>query len=700
MDDRTVNTQATTLAAGLPFPLGATVTPSGVNFALFSEHAEQVELCLFDAGGTREIARHRLPHKTDGVWHGALPAGTGTVYGYRVYGPYAPERGHRFNPNKVLLDPYAREIVGKFSSRAENFGYERDHPDEHRSFDRRDNAAYAMKARVAVPLPPPAAPLPHIPLADTLLYETHVKGFTRLQREIPDPLRGTYAGLAHPVAIAHLHRLGVTAVSLLPVHTSVTEGRLEGLGLANYWGYNTIGFFAPDARLSSTPDDPSATRAEFRAMVDALHAAGIEVILDVVYNHSAEGDERGPTISFRGIDNAAYYLLSHDDRSRYQNFTGCGNTFAIAHPRVTQLVLDSLRYWVGEMGVDGFRFDLAPVLGRTRHGFDSHAPFFTALHQDPALARAKLIAEPWDLGPHGHQLGRFPGRFLEWNDRFRDGARLFWLSRGVSRGEFARRLTASSDRFHHGARLPTASVNFVAAHDGFTLRDVVSYNHRHNHANGEHNRDGHHANFSYNCGVEGPTEDAAINAQRARLQRALLATTVLAQGTPMLLAGDEIGHTQSGNNNAYCQDNEISWLDWSKADHALTDFVAHLIRLRRTLPALRCASWLNDHAQHDGHRDSVWLAADATACRAMTVDDWHDTQRHCLGLHLSPRGVTSVLLIVNAESAPARFVLPAGQWVLQLDSASGDRSPHAIEVAVLEVPAQGVLLLTSADRST
>jgi glycogen operon protein len=434
-------------------------------------------------------------------------------------------------------------------------------------------------------------------------------------------------------------------------------------------------------------------------MVDALHAAGIEVILDVVYNHSAEGDERGPTIAFRGIDNASYYKLLHDDRSRYENFTGCGNTLAIAHPRVTQLVLDSLRYWVADMGVDGFRFDLAPVLGRADHGFDSHAAFFVALAQDPVLARTKLIAEPWDVGPQGYQLGRFPGRFLEWNDRFRDGARLFWLSRGVSRGEFARRLTASSDRFHHGTRLPTASVNFAAAHDGFTLRDVVSYNHRHNHANGEHNHDGHHANFSNNCGHEGPTTDAAINAQRARMQRALLATALLAQGTPMLLAGDEFGHTQRGNNNAYCQDNEISWLDWSKADQGLTEFVAHLLRLRRAYPALRCTSWLNDLPQPDGHRDTVWLAADAAASRAMTMEDWHDTQRHCLGLHLSPRGMTPALLIVNAEPAAVKFALPAGRWISRLDSSSGNCEPVAIETPAIDVPAHGVVLLTSAGRT-
>jgi glycogen operon protein len=686
------------MTAGLPFPLGATLTPRGVNFALFSENAEAVDLCLFDAAGTHEMTRHRLAHKTDGVWHAELPGvAAGVVYGYRVHGPYAPDRGHRFNANKLLLDPYAREIVGRFTSRAENFGYERDHPDEHRSFDRRDNAAYALKARVAAPLPAPHIAPPHTPVADTVLYEVHVKGFTKLHPDIAREQRGTYAGLAHPRAIEHLTRLGITAVSLLPVHFSVPEGRLEGQGLTNYWGYNTIGFFTPDARLSSTPHDPAATRAEFRAMVDALHAAGIEVILDVVYNHSAEGDARGPTISLRGIDNASYYKLAHDDRSRYENFTGCGNTINIGHPRVTQLVLDSLRYWVGDMAVDGFRFDLGPVLGRTNRDFDAHAPFFTALAQDPVLARAKLIAEPWDVGPHGYQLGRFPGRFLEWNDRFRDGARLFWLSRGVTRGEFARRLTASSDRFHHGTRLPTASVNFVAAHDGFTLRDVVSYNHKHNHANGEHNHDGHHANFSHNSGHEGPTPDAAINAHRARLQRALLATALMAQGTPMLLGGDELGRTQRGNNNAYCQDNEVSWFDWAHADRALADFVAHLIRLRRELPALRLVSWLNDHADADGHRDSTWLAADAVASRAMTVDDWHDTQRHCLGLLLTPRDATPALLMANAEPAAVTFALPAGHWVRRLDSSSGDCSALPINTGTIDVPAQAVLLLSGAE---
>jgi glycogen operon protein len=679
------------LAPGLPFPLGATPHNGGVNFAVFAEHATRVELCLFDAHDAAETTRLALPQQTEGVWHGFLAGvAPGQLYGYRAYGPYAPDAGHRYNPYRLLLDPYAREIVGHYRNVDAHFGFQRNHPEGHRSFHAVDNAAVALKSRVAAPLPPPASRPPHTPAAETVLYELHVRGFTRLHPDVPPPLRGTYAGLAHPAVIAHLTRLGITTVSLLPVHYRLDEARLERAGLSNFWGYNTIGFFCPDPRLSSTPDDPSATRAEFRAMVDAMHAAGIEVVLDVVYNHTAEGDESGPTVSFRGLDNVAYYRLQSGEPARYVNFTGCGNTVRVDHPRVTQLVLDSMRYWAGEMGVDGFRFDLAPVLGRTAHGFDEHAAFFAALLQDPVLAHAKLIAEPWDVGPHGYQLGRFPRRFLEWNDRFRDGMRQFWLLRSVGRGEFARRLMASSDRFHHGGRLPSASVNFIAAHDGFTLHDAVSYSQRHNEANGENNGDGHHANFSVNCGVEGPTADPAILAQRARLKRALLATVFFAQGTPMLLGGDEFGRTQRGNNNAYCQDNETSWVDWAAADASLVEFAQHLIALRKRHPALHLNRWLSDDGPRERPPDVRWLAPTG---RTMTIEDWHDDRRHCLGIELAPGGASPVLLLFNAEADPVEFHLPPGSWSVELDSAAPRQAPGPVAGATVQIPASSVLLL-------
>jgi glycogen operon protein len=469
------------------------------------------------------------------------------------------------------------------------------------------------------------------------------------------------------------------------------------MGLTNYWGYNTLGFFAPHARYSSGGGRGDQVR-EFKEMVRTLHQAGLEVILDVVYNHTAEGNELGPTLSFRGIDNAAYYRLAADEPHRYENWTGCGNTVNVAHPRVAQLVLDALRYWAGEMGVDGFRFDLAPVLARTDREFDSQAPFFTALLQDPVLARTKLIAEPWDLGPHGYQLGRFPARFAEWNDRFRDTLRQFWLRRSVGRGELALRWAASSDRFHHGLRPPTASVNYVASHDGFTVRDLVSYAHKRNEANGENNRDGSNASHSINAGVEGPSEDAHIGAKRLRLQRALLASALLAQGTPMLQAGDELGRTQRGNNNAYCQDNQLSWIDWAVADGRLAEFAGGLIALRRALPALRQDNWLNDHPHADGRREVQWLAPARdgdTVFRPMVLEDWHDAHRHALALWLAPRDDAAVLVLINAEDVPVRFVLPPGAWVQRLDSAGGDTQEQTLDGIAVEAPANGLLVLVS-----
>ncbi|MFP5394380.1 MAG: glycogen debranching protein GlgX, partial [Gammaproteobacteria bacterium] len=544
------------------YPLGAHCIDGGVNFALVAPHAERVELCLFDAAGSHETARIALADCDAGVWHGFVPGlAAGQVYGYRVHGADDPARGLRFNPALVVLDPYARDIVGQYRGQ--------------------DGA---LKARVTEDAhdwgedrPPRVAP------ADTVLYETHVKGFTRLLDGVPDELRGTYAGLASEAALAHLERLGATSVSLLPVHHRADEPRLLQHGLSNYWGYSTIGYFAPEPRYWSGRAGTTPA-SELRDAIKALHARGIEVILDVVYNHTAELDELGPTLSMRAIDNPLYYYLRPDDAALYENWTGCGNTLNLSEPRVLQLVMDSLRHWVQAYHVDGFRFDLAPVLGRDARRFSNRAAFFAAVRQDPVLAQVKLIAEPWDIGPDGYQLGRFPAGWLEWNDRFRDTMRAFWLRGDVSLGAFAQRFAGSSDLFEVPGRTVAASVNFICAHDGFTLADLVSYDHKHNEANGENNRDGHAHNLSWNCGVEGPTCDADVLALRARLQRALLATLVFAHGTPMLLGGDEIGHSQGGNNNAYCQDNATTWLDWPGADHALAAFVARLLALRKRYP--------------------------------------------------------------------------------------------------------------------
>jgi glycogen operon protein len=682
-------------------PMGALARDGGANFVVFSEHARAVELCIFDDAGTTELRRLPLHGPHDGLFHGFLPgAGPGLVYGLRAHGPYQPESGHLFNANKLLLDPWAREIVGRFEWRPEHHGHAIGHPDGHRSFDTRDNAATALKARVA---PPPSfAPgwhnAPRIAPADMVLYEVHVKGFSQLHPRVPPELRGTYAGLAHPASIAHFKLLGVTTLSLLPVHHHLDEEGLAERGLTNYWGYNSIGVFSPDPRLASRRDDPTAVTQEFRAMVAALHDAGLEVVLDVVYNHTAEGSETGGTIAWRGLDHACWYRLQHD-RQHCDNTTGCGNTVAIAHPRTTQWVLDSLRYWVQEMGVDGFRFDLATVLGRTPTGYSPQAAFFTALRQDPVLARAHLIAEPWDAGHDGYQVGRFPGRFLEWNDKFRDSVRRYWLGKEdgarVGRGEFARRFTASNDLFHHGQRRPSASVNFVTAHDGFTLADVVSYRTKHNEANGEGNRDGRDGEPCADFGVEGPTDEPAINAVRLRVKRAMLATLLLAQGTPMLTAGDEIGKTQGGNNNPWCQDNEIGWLDWERADQLLLDFVAEVVALRRSEPALRHDNWFEARR---GHCTLRWLAP---AGHDMQMQDWHDGHLRAFAcvFECLREGRTSPLrpplwLAFNPEASDHPFALPPGTWQLAIDS-SGElpRMPAAQLRNALIVPRRSLVAL-------
>jgi len=679
---------------GHPWPLGAHWDGHGVNFAVFSAHAQRVELCLYDAAGLREIRRVALPAHTQDVWHGYLPeAAPGLVYGLRAHGPWRPERGHRFNPNKLLLDPYAREIVGRFEWRDEHYGADLRHPAH---MDMSDNGACALKARVVDERHDWGGDRhPYTPLADTVLYELHVKGFTKRMEGVPEALRGTYAGLASDAAIAHLRGLGVTAVELLPVHLRIDEKRLVAMGLSNHWGYNTLGFFCPDPRLASGAGGVSA-RDEFRTMVARLHAAGIEVILDVVYNHTAESDEHGPTLAFRGLDNVSYYRLPSHARGHYENLTGCGNTLDLRHPRVLQLVLDSLRFWGGEMHVDGFRFDLATVLGRGDHGFDRRAPFFTALAQDPLLSRLKMIAEPWDIGPGGYQVGGFPSGWLEWNDRFRDTMRAFWLEGQGTRGDFALRLCASSDLFQPRGRAPAESVNYAVSHDGFTLFDVVSHKEKHNEANGEHNRDGHGHNHSVNCGVEGPSDDPDVTALRGRLRRALLASTLLSQGTPMLAAGDEFGHTQQGNNNPYCQDNEISWLDWSRVDADLLAFTTRVLALRRQALPL-AARWYDGLTDHLGLHDLAWIRTDGSELHG---DEWRVPDGRVFGCLIGRPGKAKapLMMLINGDANEAAFTLPGGVWEVVLDSSQprGESDWHGQGGVAFPLPARALVVLAAA----
>ena len=630
------------LSEGRPWPLGASWDGKGVNFALFSAHAERVELCLFEDDRLHTL---RLTSCTDQVWHGYLPeARPGLRYAYRVYGPQAP--GHRFDPTRLLVDPYARELSGVF-----NYGHQASAEQSLQAcvvdepFDWDDDA-------------PPATRL-----SDSVLYEIHVKGATRLHPEVPESLRGTYAGLASPAMLRHLKRLGVTAVKLLPVHGFIDEERLQRNGLSNYWGYNTLAFFAPEPRYAARVDGQSVA-TEFRSMVRALHREGIEVILDVVFNHTAETDEYGPTISFRGIDNASYYRLNKDIPSRYENFSGCGNTFNLAHPRVLQLVMDSLRYWVTEMHVDGFRFDLAASLTRD-------SAFLAAVGQDPVLQRVKLIAEPWDLGPDGYRLGSFPPGWSEWNDRFRDDVRAFWLTGETGTGALAQRLAGSSEVFRHDGRAPQAGINFITAHDGFTLRDLVSYQSKHNELNGEDNRDGHGHNLSWNCGAEGETRDPEIIETRWRLQRALLATLFCALGVPMLQGGDEIGRTQGGNNNAYCQDNPLTWLDWRHADTSLVDFVSGLIDLRHRFPQLRRRQWLTGEPGPRGIPDVTWWHPNG---HQISDNDWQSPQQDALGMLLSAESgdiaAATLIVLFNRHAEPRTFRLPDGNWRLVCDTAA------------------------------
>ncbi|MEO8310082.1 MAG: glycogen debranching protein GlgX [Caldimonas sp.] len=680
---------------GSNYPRGAHWDGEGVNFALFSRHAEAVELCLFDERGRRERQRIGLRERTDDVWHCYLPeARPGLAYGWRVHGPYQPEQGHRFNPHKLLVDPYAKDLVGALRWSDALYGYTIGSKRADLSFDRRDSAPFVPKARVlegAFTWGNDRSP--GVAWQDMVIYELHVRGFTMTHPAVAEPLRGTYAALGSAPVIDYLKRLGVTTVELLPVHAFVNDRQLLEKGLRNYWGYNTLAFFAPEMRYCA-----SGKVKEFKTMVKALHSAGIEVLLDVVYNHTCEGNQLGPTLSMRGLDNASYYTINREQPRYYDDVTGCGNTVNLEHPRALQLVMDSLRYWAEEMHVDGFRFDLAAALAREDGKVEDLGGFFDAIRQDPVLNRVKLIAEPWDLGQGGYQVGKFPAGWAEWNDRYRDGLRSFWKGDPGRLGDMAQRLTGSQDLYGWSGKRPSASINFVTAHDGFTLHDLVSYNDKHNEANGEDNRDGSDHNVSWNCGIEGPTDDPGVNALRERLKRNFLATLLLSTGVPMLLAGDERGNTQGGNNNVYCQDNEIGWIDWTATPEAeaLIAFVSRLIALRRDHPSFRRRNFFaGKEIEGDAIRDVCWMKPDGGE---MQVDDWGTLRSLAMlvsGHGISERGPRGerlfdddFLLLVNADADQVRIALPqtfdAG-WRLLLDSACeavADAAPDAAPAPV------------------
>ncbi|MEU6257101.1 glycogen debranching protein GlgX [Streptomyces sp. NPDC047043] len=699
--------------SGHPYPLGASYDGKGTNFALFSEVAERVELVLVDDGG----GERSVPvTEVDGfVWHCHLPdVGPGQRYGYRVHGPWQPELGHRCNPAKLLLDPYTRAVDGQVDNHASLFERAAD------GRSRYDSAGHTMLGVVTDPAfdwgedSPPRRPY-----ADSVIYEAHVRGLTRTHPDVPAELRGTYAGLAHPAVIEHLTALGVTAVELMPVHQYVQDGVLQSRGLSNYWGYNTIGFFAPhNAYAAHGTRGQQVT--EFKSMVKALHAAGLEVILDVVYNHTAEGNEKGPTLSFRGIDNASYYRLVDGDWGHYYDTTGTGNSLLMRHPYVLQLIMDSLRYWVTEMHVDGFRFDLAATLARQFHEVDRLSAFFDLIQQDPVISRVKLIAEPWDVGEGGYQVGNFPPLWSEWNGKYRDAVRDFWRAEEHTLGEFASRLTGSSDLYQHSRRRPRASVNFVTAHDGFTLRDLVSYNDKHNEANGEGNRDGESDNRSWNCGVEGGTDEPGVLELRARQQRNFLATLLLSQGIPMLGHGDELGRTQRGNNNAYCQDNEVSWIDWelTEEQRELADFTRYVIGLRAAHPVLRRRRFFRGETATHARQplpDLVWLAPDA---REMREQDWRRSDAHSVGVFLNGDAIAepdpcgrrvvddSFLLLLNSYWEPMEFLLPdvtyGERWTTLVDTAVPLGTPDETEHkagSTMTVEARSLVLLTRPSRT-
>ena len=692
MADRMATTRE--ILPGDPRMRGATWDGQGTNFALFSTHAERVELCLFDPKSKKETERIALPEYTDEFWHGYLPGvGPGALYGYRVHGPYAPEQGHRFNPNKLLIDPYARELIGDIKWSPAHYGYKPSAKEKDLSFNERDSAPGMPKCRV---IDPEAQdwredPRPQIPWGQTIFYETHVRGMTQLHPAIPQELRGKFEGLGQKAIVDYVKSLGVTAIELLPVHAFPDDEHLLKKGLRNYWGYNSIAFFAPASRYCG----PQGL-AGFRNMVRAFHDAGIEVILDVVYNHTAEGNELGPTLSFKGIDNFAYYRTMPGQPRFYINDTGTGNTFNTSHPRVLQLILDSLRYWATDMHVDGFRFDLGTILGREPKGFDQRGGFFDAIGQDPVLSRVKLIGEPWDIGPGGYQVGGFPPGWAEWNDKYRDTVRDYWRGAEGVMQDFAARVTGSGDIYDIRGRRPWATVNFVTAHDGFTLNDLVAYNDKHNEANGENNQDGHSDNRSANYGAEGPTDDAGINAIRAQQKRNFLATLLLSHGTPMVLAGDEFGRTQNGNNNAYCQDNAVSWFDWEgigDEDRALTDFLRKLTWYRREQPILRRESF----------RDGLVIVWLNPAGGEQTEEHWADAGANTIGLRLSypeaPQDSPQwqdVLILYNAHDGPVPFTLPEREgnaWKPIIDTADPDVKSEGLPEGPLELPGRSLMLL-------
>jgi isoamylase len=692
---------------GNAYPLGATFDGSGVNFALFSENATAVELCLIEEDG--QELRVPLTEVDAYVWHCYLPnLQPGQLYGYRVHGPYAPEEGHRFNPHKLLLDPYAKAVSGQISNHQGIFGYDFGDP---ASFNEEDSSPHTMLSVVVNPFfdwghdrPPRHA------YADSVLYEAHVKGLTMNNPQVPEEIRGTYAGVAHPAVVEHLTRLGVTAIELLPVHQFVNDPHLQDKGLSNYWGYNTIGFLAPHNGYSAYGHRGQQV-TEFKSMVKTLHEAGIEVILDVVYNHTAEGNHLGPTLSFRGIDNASYYRLVDFDKAHYYDTTGTGNSLLMRHPHVLQLIMDSLRYWVTEMHVDGFRFDLAATLARQFHEVDKLSAFFDIIQQDPVISQVKLIAEPWDLGDGGYQVGNFPPLWTEWNGKYRDTVRDFWRGAPATMGEFASRLTGSSDLYEDSGRRPIASINFVTAHDGFTLRDLVSYNEKHNDANGEGGMDGESHNRSYNHGAEGPTDDPEVNAVRLRQQKNFLTTLMLSQGVPMLAHGDEMGRTQLGNNNVYCQDNELAWMDWEldPDQEELLDFTSHLIDLRRQHPAFRRRRFFAGDADHGGQSDLgdiVWYDPDG---QEMTEDGWHSTEQ-AVTVFLNGEAIPDrddrgqpitddhFLLLFNGHHEPVRFTVPDGidatTWDVVVDTTGQLPPGTAWETgSVHDLPGRVVIVL-------
>ncbi|PPI03201.1 glycogen debranching enzyme GlgX [Rathayibacter sp. AY1D1] len=692
---------------GTAYPLGATFDGSGTNFALFSEIADRVELCLFAEDGTE--TRVEIQESDAYVWHCYLPqVQPGQRYGFRIHGPYDPDAGHRCNPNKLLLDPYAKAISGEIDWDQSLFSYTFGEPD---STNDEDSAPHMMMGVVINPFFDWAGDRrPRTSYDSTVIYEAHVKGLTKTHPDVPEELRGTYAGVAHPAVIDHLKHLGVSAIELMPVHQFVNDSTLMDKGLSNYWGYNTIGFFAPQNTYSSTGDQGQQVQ-EFKSMVKALHAAGIEVILDVVYNHTAEGNHLGPTLSFRGIDNEAYYRLVDDDKRYYMDYTGTGNTLNVRHPHSLQLIMDSLRYWVTEMRVDGFRFDLASALAREFYDVDRLSTFFELVQQDPVVSQVKLIAEPWDVGPGGYQVGNFPPQWTEWNGKYRDTVRDFWRGEPSTLGEFASRLTGSADLYAHSGRYPVASINFVTAHDGFTLRDLVSYNEKHNDANGEDGNDGESHNRSWNHGMEGPTDDPRVLALRARQQRNFLATMLISQGVPMILHGDELGRTQNGNNNTYAQDSELTWIDWAHADRPLLEFTAALIRLRAEHPTFRRMRFFDGRPvlRGDGEPlpDIVWFTAAGTE---MSPSDWDSGLGRSVGIYLNGNGIRerdqrgrpvtddSFLLYFNADDVDVEFAIPSDEYALEWSvlvdtaGAEADSIPRPAG-AMLTVQAKSLVIL-------